>query len=151
MANIATVFKDEISRIARKEIRSETAVVKKASAQYRKDIAELKRQVSNMQGRVSLLEKRVLREVPAQVAEADAKDVRFTAKGLSSQRKRLGLSAGEYGKLVGVSGLTIDSWEKGTSRPRKTLLPVLASIRAMGKKEVHARLEQLSKGSQKKS
>jgi DNA-binding transcriptional regulator YiaG len=151
MANIATVLKDEISRIARKEIRAETAVVKKASAQYRKDIAELKRQVSNMQGRVSLLEKRVLRDVPSPVAEADTKDVRFTTKGLRSQRKRLGLSAAEYGRLVGVTGHTIYSWEKGLSRPRKNQLPILASIRKMGKKEVHARLEQLSKGSQKKS
>jgi DNA-binding transcriptional regulator YiaG len=125
MPNIATVLKDEISRIARKEIRAETAVVKKASAQYRKDIAELKRQVSNMQGRVS-------------------------AKGLASQRKRLGLSASDYGKLIGVTGHTIYSWEKGSTRPRKTQLPVLASIRQMGKKEAQARLEQLSKGSQKK-
>jgi DNA-binding transcriptional regulator YiaG len=151
MPNIAAVLKDEISRIARKEIRSETAVVKKASAQYRREIAELKRQVSNMQGRVSLLEKRILRDVPPQVAEADAKDVRFTAKGLCSQRKRLGLSAAEYGRLVGITGHTVYSWEKGLSRPRKTQLPVLASLRQMGKREVHARLEQLNKGSQKKS
>jgi DNA-binding transcriptional regulator YiaG len=151
MPNIVAVLKDEISRIARKEIRSETAVVKKASAQYRREIAELKRQVSNMQGRVSLLEKRVLREVPSRVAEAVAKDVRFTTKGLCAQRKRLGLSAAEYGRLVGVSGHTVYSWEKGSSRPRKTQLPILASIRQMGKREVHARLEQLSKGSQKKS
>ena len=151
MPNIATVLKDEISRIARKEIRSETAVVKKASAQYRREIAELKRQVSNMQGRVSLMEKRVLQDVQPQVAEADAKDVRFTAKGLASQRKRLGLSASDYGKLVGVTGHTIYTWEKGTSRPRKTQLPVLASIRQMGKKETKARLEQVSKGTKKKS
>jgi DNA-binding transcriptional regulator YiaG len=151
MANIAAVLKDEISRIGRKEIRRETAVVKKASAQFRKDIAELKRQVSNMQGRVSVLEKRVLRDVPTPVADTDAKNARFTAKGLRSQRKRLGLSAAEYGKLVGVTGHTIYTWEKGSSRPRKTQLPVLASIRQMGKREVHARLEQLSKGSPKKS
>jgi DNA-binding transcriptional regulator YiaG len=151
MPNIATVLKDEISRIARKEIRAETAVVKKASAQYRKDIAELKRQVSNLQGKVSVLEKRVLRDVQPQVAQADAKDVRFTAKGLASQRKRLGLSASDYGKLIGVTGHTIYSWEKGSTRPRKNQLPVLASIRQMGKKEAQARLEQLSKGSQKKS
>lgn len=151
MPNIALVIKEEISRIARKEIRSETAVVKKASAQYRREIAELKRQVSNMQGRISLLEKRVLRDGSSPVAEADAKDVRFTAKGLRSQRKRLGLSAVEYGRLVGVSGQTVYSWENGLSRPRKNQLPVLASIRQMGKKEVHARLEQLSKGSPKKS
>ena len=151
MPNIAVVIKEEISRIARKEIRSETAVVKKASAQYRKDIAELKRQVSNMQGRISLLEKRVLRDVQPQVPEADSKTIRFTAKGLLAQRKRLSLSAESFAKLVGVSGLTIYSWEKGTSRPRKTLLPVLASIRKMGKKEAQARLEQVSKGGKKKS
>jgi DNA-binding transcriptional regulator YiaG len=151
MPNIATVLKGEISRIARKEIRSDTAVVKKASAQYRKEIAALKRQVSNMQSRVSVLEKQVLRDVQPQVAETNAKDVRFTAKGLRSQRKRLGLSAEDFGKLVGVSSLTIYSWEKGTSRPRKSLLPMLASIRKIGKREVKARLEQLSKGSQKKS
>jgi len=151
MPNIATVLKDEISRISRKEIRSETAVVKKASAQYRREIAELKRQVSNMQGRISVLEKRVLRSVASQVVETDSKKLRFTAKGLLAQRKRLGLSAESFAKLVGVSGLTIYSWEKGTSRPRKTLLPVLVSIRRMGKKEAKARLEQVSKGSQKKS
>ena len=150
MPNIASVLKGEISRIARKEMKSGTSVLRKASAQYRKDIAALKRQVSNLQGKVSVLEKRVLRDVPTQVAKTDGKDVRFTAKGLLSQRKRLGLSATDYGKLVGVSGLTIYSWEKGTSRPRKTVLPVLASIRAMGKKEAQARLEQLSKGGKKK-
>lgn len=151
MPNMATVLKGEISRIARKEMKSGTSVLRKASAQYRKDIAALKRQVSNLQGKVSVLEKRVLRIVPTQVPEADGKDVRFTAKGLLSQRKRLGLSASDYGKLVGVTGHTIYTWEKGTSRPRKTQLPVLASIRQMGKKEVHARLELLSKGSPKKS
>ena len=151
MPNIVTVLKGEISRIARKEIRAETAVVKKASAQYRKDIAELKRQVSNMQGRVSVLEKRILRDVQPQVPETDSKKFRFTAKGLLAQRKRLGLSAESFAKIVGVSGLTIYSWEKGTSRPRKTLLPVLASIRKMGKKEAQARLEQLSKDGKKKS
>jgi DNA-binding transcriptional regulator YiaG len=151
MPNIATVLKDEISRIARKEIRSETAVVKRASAQYRREIAELKRQVSNMQGRVSVLEKRVLRDVPSKVTEDDAKDVRFTTKGLHSQRKRLGISAAEYGRLVGITGHTVYSWEKGLSRPRKTQLTVLASVRQMGKREVHARLEQLGKSRQKKS
>lgn len=151
MPNIGAVLKDEISRVARKIVRSETSVIKRASAQYRREIAQLKRQVSNLQGKVSILEKRVLRDVPAQVPEADSKKIRFTAKGLLAQRKRLGLSAESFAKLVGVSGLTIYSWEKGTSRPRKTLLPVLASIRSFGKREANARLEVLNKGSKKKS
>jgi DNA-binding transcriptional regulator YiaG len=151
MPNIAVVLKDEISRLARKETRSETAVFKKASAQHRRDIAELKRQVSNLQGRVSLLEKQLLRDVSSQVAEADAKGVRFTAKGLRSQRKRLGLSAADYGKLVGITAQTVYSWENEESRPRKRQLSVLASIRHMGKRKVQTRLEQLSKSSRKKS
>ncbi|MEK6757255.1 MAG: helix-turn-helix domain-containing protein [Bacteroidota bacterium] len=149
MPNIAGVLKEEISRIARKEIRSETTSLKKASSQYRRDIAELKRHVSNLQGRVALLEKRVLQNVPSQVTDADADGVRFTAKGLCSQRKRLGLSAADYGKLVGVTAQTIYSWENGLSRPRKQQLPVLASIRPMGKREAQARLEQLTRSSRK--
>jgi DNA-binding transcriptional regulator YiaG len=151
MPNIAAVLKEEISRLARKENRSETAAFKKASAQYRRDIAELKRQVSNIQGIVSLLEKQVLGDVSSRVTDADAKGVRFTAKGLRSQRKRLGLGAADYGQLVGVTAQTVYSWENEVSRPRKTQLPVLASIRQMGKREVKSRLEQLSKSSRKKS
>jgi len=148
MPNIAAVLKEEISRIARKEIRSETTSFKKASSQYRRDIAELKRQVSHLQGRVTLLEKQVLQNVPSQVT--DSEGVRFTARGLRSQRKRLGLSAADYGTLVGVTAQTIYSWENGLSRPRKQQLPVLASIRHMGKREVFARLEQLTRSSRKK-
>jgi DNA-binding transcriptional regulator YiaG len=151
MPNIATMLKGEISRIARKEMKSGTSVLRKASAQYRREIAALKRQVENLLSRISLLEKKVLQEVPAQVTEVATKGFRFTAKGLLAQRKRLGLSAESFAKLVGVSGLTIYSWEKGTSRPRKALLPVLGSIRQMGKKEAKARLEQVSKGGKKKS
>ena len=53
MPNIATVLKDEISRLARKEIRKQTSVLKKASAQYRKDSAEMKRRVSDLQRKVA--------------------------------------------------------------------------------------------------
>ena len=150
MPNIAAVLKEEISRIARKEIRSETASLKKASSQYRRDIAELKRQVSNLQGRVTPLEKQVLRNVSSQVTDADSEGVRFTAKGLRSQRKRLGLSAADYGKLAGVTAQTIYNWESEVSSPRKQQLPVLASIRPMGKREARARLEQLTRSSRKK-
>ena len=150
MPNIAAVLRQEISRIARREIRSETASLKKASAQYRRDIAKLKRQVSSLQRRIPLLEKQMSQNAPSQVTGTDAAGVRFTAKGLCSQRKRLGLSAADYGKLVGVTAQTIYSWENGLSRPRRQQLPALASIRPMGKREAQARLEQLTRVSRKK-
>ena len=43
MPNIASVFKDEIVRVARKEIRNELAALKKASTTHRAEIAALKR------------------------------------------------------------------------------------------------------------
>lgn len=151
MANIAGVFRDEILRLARKEVRKQTDVLKKASVQYRKDIAELKRRMSDLQRRLAPLEKQVLRNAPAPVAGAETDGVRFTAKGLRSQRKRLALSAADYGKLIGVTGQSIYSWERETARPRKQQVARLASLRHMGKKEARARLEQLANGSRKKS
>ena len=147
MPNIATLLKEEMSRLARKEVRNETTASKKASAQHRRDIAELKRQVSSLQSRVSSLEKQVLRNAPPPATDADAKGVRFTAKGLRSQRKRLGLSAAGYGKLIGVTPQSIYNWESEVSRPRKQQLAALASIRHIGKKEAQARLEKLTKSS----
>jgi DNA-binding transcriptional regulator YiaG len=151
MPNIAAVLREEIVRLARKEIRTQTNALRKASVQYRKDIAEMKRRVSDLRRKVSPLEKQVLKSVPSQAAEVDAEHVRFTAKGLRSQRQRLGLSAANYGKLVGVTGQTIYSWEQETSRPRKQQVARIASLRQLGKREALARLEQMKSAGKKKS
>ena len=45
MSNIAAVIKDEIRRLAKREIKSATSTTKQAVAQYRRDIAKLKRQM----------------------------------------------------------------------------------------------------------
>jgi len=151
MPNIAVVLKEEILRLARKEVRAQTDALRKASAQYRKDIAELKRRVADLQHKITSLERQALRNAPSKAAETDATQVRFTAKGLRSQRKRLGLSAANYGKLVGVTGQTVYSWEQEASRPRKSQLARIASVRGLGRREALARLEQLAGRSRRKS
>jgi len=151
MPNIAAVLKEEIVRLARKEIRRQTSVLRRASAQYRKDIAAMKRRVSDLQRKVSPLEKQVLKNVPAQAAEADAERVRFTAKGLRSQRRRLGLSASDYAKLIGVTDQTIYNWEHEIARPRKQQVAGIASLRHLGKREALARLEELAKRNRKRT
>ncbi len=150
MPNIGTALREEILRLARREIRKQTTVFRKASAQYRKDIAEMKRRLSELRRKVGPLEKQIRKSVPSQPAEADAEHVRFTAKGLRSQRQRLGLSAANYGKLIGVTGQTIYSWEQETSRPRKSHVAKIASLRHLGKREAQTRLEQLKRSGKKK-
>ena len=145
MSNIAAVLREEIVRLARKELRGQTGRMKKASVQYRRDIAALKRQVAKLERQVSLLEGQVLKKAPVSPAGNTNARVRFTAKGLRSQRKRLGLSASDYAKLVGVMPQSIYNWERETARPRKEQIATLAALRGMVKKEAQARLRQLAK------
>ena len=143
MPNIAVTFRQEITRLARREIRSQTQGLRKASAQFRRDIAELKRHASELKSEVARLERQVGKNVAPQITEADPPKVRFTAKGVISQRRSLGISAADYGKLIGVTGHTVYKWEHGTSRPRRAQLSALASIRRLRKTEALARLEQM--------
>ncbi len=145
MPNIAAVLKDEIVRLARKELRSQTEGLRKASAQYRRDIAALKRQVVELERQVGLLEGMILKKPQASPGNNGAARVRFTAQGLRSQRKRLGLSAADYAQLVGVSPQSIYNWERRITRPRKEQIAILAALRGMGKREAQARLRQLAK------
>jgi DNA-binding transcriptional regulator YiaG len=77
-------------------------------------------------------------------ATPDAEGRRFRADGVKSHRAKLGLSALDYGRLVGVSGLTIYHWEGGKSRPRRQQLAKLAAIRGLGKREAIKRLALLN-------
>lgn len=103
MPNIGTVLREEISRLSRREIRSQVDATKKATTQHRRQIAALKRQVAQLERQVTLLVRKFLDTPQAVSAASTAIRPRFVAKGLRSQRKRLGLSATDYGKLLGVS------------------------------------------------
>jgi DNA-binding transcriptional regulator YiaG len=73
-----------------------------------------------------------------------ASSLRFSAKGLAAKRRRLGLTAAEMATLLGVSAQSIYKWEEGKARPRASQLPVIATVRNMGKREATARLESLA-------
>ena len=140
MANIALVLKEEITRLARKELRSQTAQLKKVSAQYRTEIAALKR-------RISALEKQVSRAAKSRDAQpksepnTDATNgKRFSAAGLRTLRARLGLSARDFAKLLGVSDQSVKKWETERAVPRAAQLASIVGIRKLGKKEAVARL-----------
>lgn len=137
MPNIANVLKAEITRVARKEIKSEVGALKSASSKYRSEIAALTRQVSDLQKRLA---KGGAREAPSRDAEEGSSETRhrFSAKGLASQRRRLGLSAEALGKLLGVSALSVYHWEGGKARPRAQHLPAIAALKTLGRKSAAA-------------
>jgi DNA-binding transcriptional regulator YiaG len=139
MPNIATVLKEEIRRLARKEAKAQVAALKKASAQQRRDIAALKRQLREQERANAKLAKAVSNG-RAVAPAASTSTVRFSPTWLRAHRAKLELSAADYARLVGVSGLTIYNWEKGKTKPQAAQLAKLAEVRGMGKREAIARI-----------
>ena len=147
MSNLAAALKDEICRLARKEIKSQVGPTKQAVAQYRRDIAALKRQVQEQKKKIAFLEAHERKRVAEpSSSKGDVENVRFSSRSVKSQRGRLDLSARDYGLLVGVSGITIYNWEQDKSRPRQAQLAALAAVRGIGKREALAKLELLQDG-----
>jgi DNA-binding XRE family transcriptional regulator len=142
MPSVLPALNEHIRRLARREVRAQTVRTKRAAAQHRRDIAALKRTIKALTTRLAQLEKQAARGGGGAVvtAEAPAERLRFRADGLRTHRAKLGLSAKDYGKLVGVSGLTIYHWEAGKSKPRRKQLPALAAVRGLGKREALKRL-----------
>ena len=142
MPNLGAMLKQEIARLSRREVRSVTETTRKAAAQHRRHIAALRRQVAKLERLVAVLQRQRLGASTAVGASGAGTKMRFVAKGLKSQRARLGLSAADYGKLVGVSAQSVYNWERGGATPRGDQLARIAGLRAIGKREAMARLEQ---------
>lgn len=142
MQTFAAALKDEIRRLARKEIRAQMSAIKRAVGQFRHDIARLKRQLAACQRQLSRPGVDAARSATERASHADATQprTRFSARSVRAQRKRLKLSAAEFGQLVSVSGQTIYQWEQGKSRPRKSQFAALVALRSTRRREALARL-----------
>jgi DNA-binding transcriptional regulator YiaG len=143
MPNLASLLKSEIARVARKEVRGETLDLKRAIGVYRAEIAALKKRAQALEVGLRRLSKAHANATQVAVPTVPVQRLRFTAKGLASQRRRLGLSAHECGLLLGTSGQSIYNWEDGRIRPRAKYLPAIAELRNMGKKGAAAKLATL--------
>jgi DNA-binding transcriptional regulator YiaG len=143
VANLTSVLKEEITRLARKEIKSETEALKKAASQYRSEIVDLKRRTVSLEKQLSKLGKEVSRNTPPK-ADVDPSKIRFVASGFKSMREKLGITAKEMSVLLDISAPTIYNWEAGISKPKQPQLIRIAHLRTMNKKDVADVLLQLA-------
>ncbi len=146
MPNIGTVLKDEIRRLARREAR---ATVRKLHASQ----VRMKARISGLQGQVEALERLTapLKKAPLSVCAAEVKPevlekARVSSKTVSSTRRKLGLSLNDFGRLLGVTGNTVWSWEKkkGRLQLRDRAKAAFVGIRGIGVREARRRLELLN-------
>ena len=134
MSSFADQLKSEIARIARKELRAETRALKKANAQHRADIAALKRRLAEAERAMARLSKGAGKaasraaDTPEQASVAEG--LRFRVAGFANLRKKLGLSAADMGRLLGVSAQSVwrppsQSWRTGI----QTVWPGVLGVR----------------------
>jgi len=152
MPNIAVVLKEEIRRLARRE-------VKAAIAGLRKDNARLKRTAAEHKRRLAELEKSRERLRPsatplgAQAATAapdELEKARVTGGMIKRLRKRLAISQADLAKLLGVSAQSVYQWEKkaGHLTLRGNTKAAIVEVRKLGKREVKRRLEESAESTQ---
>jgi DNA-binding transcriptional regulator YiaG len=146
MPNIAKMFREEIQRLARRQVRAELNPVRRDNVRLKKSVAELRRQMAALSRTSRDLVKKVTPVVAIKETEAateKAAKLRPTSKGLKKLRARLGLTQTEFGKLLGVSGQAVVQWtsKAGRVRMRRTTLSALAGILNIGKREARRRLE----------
>jgi DNA-binding transcriptional regulator YiaG len=140
MSTLVVALKDEIRRLARKEIKIQTAKTNRAVAQYRREIARLKRQHVEYEKKLATMRAKAAKGQPVEEESELESGLRFSSKSVRAQRRRTGLSAADYAKLVGVSPLTIYNWEHNKTRPRQGQFARLVGLRGLWKRQAKAKL-----------
>ena len=147
MPDIAKLLKVEISRLARKEIRTATEeleleirTLKKNTKVQQAEILQLKRIVVKLERRPGAASTPV--KNGSATDEPESK-VRISSASIKNHRLRLKLSQQEFGRLLEVSTNTIVRWEAGTSKPRATHCQNIAKLRKSGQRQVRQLLAAL--------
>ena len=139
MSNVIKELKAEITRLARKEIKSEIAPARKLIAAQRGLIAGLRKQIDAMQKELNGLKKAV--PAPSKAIQATEPEGRFwiTGNGVKAMRKKVGLTQAKFAKLIGVSVPTVVNWEKAKGKVeirRKETMARLQGLKGKGKREM---------------
>ncbi len=142
MTALAKVMRAEIIRLSKKEARGLVAPASRSAAAARRDITTLKRRIAGLERDLAGV-KKATAKLPSVSADTSASVIRYSGKGVRALRDRFGMSAHEFGKLLGVSSQTIYNWEQGIARPRPALLRKLVALRALGKREAAAKAHAL--------
>lgn len=143
MPNIASILKDEIIRLTRKECRQQVEPLKKQILAQRKQLTSLKQEIEILRRGVKAASKGSRQAEPVKkVPNAPAATIRYSSAGLRKLRERLGLSRDAFAPLLGASSQAIYNWEQTDTRPRQEFLEKIAALRGLSKSQVGALLKQ---------
>jgi len=142
MPDFAKAIKEEITRLAKKE-------VKKTAAPLNARIRSLVKTVSGQEKKIARLEKVAARQekellksapVPEAARPEEVKKARISPRLVKTQRKRLKLNQSDFARLLNVSVAAVRSWEQGRALPKEDTMATFVAVRKLKPKEAWNRL-----------
>ncbi len=147
MPNLASILKEEIRRLARKEVKAVFFPVKQDAVALKKRMAGLAKRLARLEKDVAFAVSQVGRQVKvAATLPVEDKRVRITAKGMRSMRRKMRLTQAEFAALLGVTGQAVYQWEskQGPLRVRERVKRSILAVRDLGAREARRLVEELA-------
>ncbi len=141
MPNLNQILREEIVRLARREINLQVGALKSQLVEMRKTDREQRRRIEQLEKELAGKADKERGIAPRTVSEDD--DVRVPRGSFRKHRERLGISQREMALLLDVSTLTVSNWETEKTSPSGKNKLAFAELRKMGVREVWDRLERL--------
>jgi DNA-binding transcriptional regulator YiaG len=147
MPNIAKVLKDEIQRLARREVNQAITGLKKSNSTLKKTAAEHKRRIAALEKENRKLiseQAKIQKQTQSTITDQEVEDIHITGKQIRSLRSRLGISRAQLAKLIGVSINIVPIWEGKPGRiniRKPEVKKGIIELKGMTKVEVQERLK----------
>ena len=143
MGKIESVMREEIARLAKKEIRASVVPLKK-------EVTKLRLRVSQLEKRLNVLDREASRVIQAEnkklgklsAGEDEVKSARINGKWVQTLRQKLNVSQNELAQLLGISVSGVRTWEYDISKPRGKNREALVALRKLGRRDVKRMLDE---------
>ena len=152
MPNLANVLKDEIKRLARREINLTITPLKISNVALKKLVYEHKRRIAALEKenkRLAVLQGKINGPIHDTATKLKEDGFSITGRQVRSLRGRLGVSQSRLAKLIGVSDNIVSIWENKPGRLRLQkpgIRKALFDLKGMKRREVLEQVQQEKKG-----
>ena len=131
MSRMAAVFKEEISRLSRKETRRSTLPLKRRVAALENIVREQRRELKQLARRAVTTARSAVRAAAGAMTARVDDGARLTARSIRGLRKKLRLTQADFAGLTGVTPVAVYFWESGRTKPHAAKRQAIHCLRGL--------------------
>lgn len=142
MGKIEGVLRDEIVRLAKREVRQQVDPLKRENRDLKKRIVQLERLAKPIHKEIKKKQQAKQEKLSdLRAPEEEVKAARINPEWVQNLRGKLNLSQAGLAQLIGISVSGVRTWEYGTSSPTGARREALVALRKLGRRDVKKLLE----------